>query len=226
MRPTYVFSSAYGRVLTVVTAVAAVAAVLAVAGDLPVRDVLTTALAGALVTLVVWAALGRPAVEVSDGEVVLVNVTRTVRIPWPLLDRAEARWSLEVHTVDGRRWTAWAAPRGSAAGGAMRAARGRGTAEGDRLRWTLWTARRAGARSAAARGVAGRAGERVRRPATAEAVQAAVEERHAALLAAGHLDGARQRAVEAGLRVGVTWNVATIAGALTLAAAVVATRVV
>jgi hypothetical protein len=113
----------------------------------------------------------------------------------------------------------------------MRAARGRGTAEGDRLRWTLWTARRAGGRAGAARGtdghgVDGQGAERTRRPATAETVRAAVEERHAALLAAGHLDGARRRAVEAGLRVGVTWNVATIAGVLTLAAAVVATRAV
>nr|WP_297425594.1 PH domain-containing protein [uncultured Actinotalea sp.] len=226
MRPTYVFSSAYGRVLTAVTAVAAVAAVLAVAGDLPLRDVLTTALAGALVALVVWATLGRPAVEVSDGEVVLVNVTRTVRIPWPLLDRAEARWSLEVHTTDGRRWTAWAAPRGSAAGGAMRAARGRGTAEGDRLRWTLWAAPRAAGRAGPAGAAGGHEAQRVRRPGTAESVQAAVEERHAALLTAGHLDGARQRAADAGLRVVVTWNVPTIAGALTLSAAAVATRVV
>jgi hypothetical protein len=221
VRPTYVFSSAYGRVLTLVTAVAAVAAVLAVAGDLPLRDVLTTALAGTLVAVVVWATLGRPAVEVSDGEVVLVNVTRTVRIPWPLLDRAEARWSLEVHTTDGRRWTAWAAPRSSAAAGAMRSARGRGTDAGNRLRRTLWSTPRA----AAAQARRGRDTERTRRPATAEAARTAIEERHAALLAAGHLDGARRRAVEAGLDVTVRWNVATIAGVLALAAATTATRV-
>jgi hypothetical protein len=210
VHPTYVFSSTFGRVLTVATAVVAAAAVLAVLGELPLRDVLTTVLLGALGILVVWATFGRPAVEVSDGEVVLVNVTRTVRVPWPLLDRAEARWSLEVHTVDGRRWTAWAAPRSSATGGAMRAARDR----------------RAEVREAAAVGpglVHRREG--VRRHATAEGVQAAIEERHAALLAAGHLDGSRSRALEAGLRVAVTWHVATIAGVLALAAAAAATRV-
>lgn len=221
MHPTYVFSSAYGRVLTVVTGVAAVVAALAVAGDLPVRDVITTVLLGALVTVLVWATLGRPEVQVSDGEVVLVNVTRTVRIPWPLLDRAEARWSLEVHTADGRRWTAWAAPRSSAAAGAMRAARGRGAAEGNRLRWMAWAAPRAGADPARDRG----APERTRRPATAEGVRSAIQERHAALLQAGHLDGARTRAADAGLRVTVSWHVGTIAGVLALTGAVVATRV-
>lgn len=210
MSPTYVFSSTFGRVLTVATAVLAVVATLAVLGELPLRDVLTTVLLGALGTLLVWAAFGRPTVEVSDGEVVLVNVTRTVRVPWPLLDRAEARWSLEVHTVDGRRWTAWAAPRSSATAGAMRAARDR--------RAEL----RAG--TALGRGVAHR-DDRTRRPATAEGVQAAIDERQAALLAAGHLDGSRSRAAAAGLRVTVTWHTATIAGVLSLAAAVTATRV-
>lgn len=210
MHPTYVFSSAYGRVLTVVTAVAAVLAVLAVAGDLPLRDVLTTVLSGALVTLVVWAAFGRPAVEVSDGEVVLVNVTRTVRVPWPLLDHAEARWSLEVHTVDGRRWTAWAAPRSGAAG-SLRVARDQGGEV------------RAGA--LLGRGLAHRGGA-IRRRSTAEAVQAAIDERQAGLVQAGHLDGARVRAADAGLRVTVSWHIATIAAALALAGAVVASRVV
>lgn len=196
VHPTDVFSSAYGRVLTVVTGVAAALAVLAVLGELPLRDVLTTLLAGALVTVVVWATLGRPAVEVSDGEVVLVNVTRTVRVPWPLLDRAEARWSLEVHTFDGRRWTAWAAPRSSATGSAVRAARRR------------------------------RSGEDSRLPATAEGVRAAIEERQAVLLQAGHLDDARGRAAEAGLRVAVVWHVGTIATVVGLAGGVLATRVV
>ncbi|MBC7290278.1 MAG: PH domain-containing protein [Actinotalea sp.] len=194
MGPTYVFSSTFGRVLTAATAGVALAATLAVLGDLALRDVLTTVLASALGTLLVWAAFARPAVEVSDGEVVLVNVTRTVRIPWPLLERAEARWSLEVHTTDGRRWTAWAAPRSSAAGGAMRARRGGAQDTG-------------------------------RRPATAEGVQAAIDERQAALLSAGHLDGSRALAEAAGLRVTVSWHRATIAAVVVLTGAVVATRV-
>lgn len=194
MGPTYVFSSTFGRVLTAATAGVALAATLAVLGDLALRDVLTTVLASALGTLLVWAAFARPAVEVSDGEVVLVNVTRTVRIPWPLLERAEARWSLEVHTTDGRRWTAWAAPRSSAAGGAMRARRGGAQDTG-------------------------------RRPATAEGVQAAIDERQAALLSAGHLDGSRALAEAAGLRVTVSWHRATIAAVVLLTGAVVATRV-
>lgn len=207
MRPTYVFSSTYGRVLTVVTAGAAVVAVLAVAGDLPLRDVLTTALVGAVVTLLVWATLGRPQVQVSDGEVVLVNVTRTVRIPWPLVDHAEARWSLEVRTTDGRRWTAWAAPRGSDAVGRRRPG---------------WSAPRAGVAwevlPAAWRGDRGM----VRRRATAAAVADALVERQQALLRAGHLDDARRRAEAGGVVVRVTWHTGTIAGLAVLSAAALA----
>ncbi|WP_182113315.1 MULTISPECIES: PH domain-containing protein [unclassified Actinotalea] len=112
MRPESVFSSGYGRVLTALTAVAAVVAVAGLAGSVAVRDlVLGAALAG-LAVLAVWALFARPAVEVSDGEIVIRNVLRTVRIPWPTVEGADVRWNLVVRTTSGE-WTAWAAPRSS-----------------------------------------------------------------------------------------------------------------
>jgi hypothetical protein len=158
-----------------------VVAVVVVAGVATAGEVLLlvlTVAASALAALLTWALFWRPRVEVSDGGVLIVNVLRTIEAPWPVVDRAEAGWSLVVHTRTGR-WTAWAAPQGSALGAA--------------------------------------------RPerATAEAVAAAVEERRTALLAAGHLDGARRAAEAHGLRETVTWHLGTIAAAVALAAVTV-----
>lgn len=63
----------------------------------------------ALGALAVWAMFWRPVVAVSDGEVVLRNVLRTIRIPWPSLNAVETRFALVLHTSGGR-FTAWAAP--------------------------------------------------------------------------------------------------------------------
>lgn len=184
-----------------VLAVAAWAVALSVAvGGLTARDlaVAATAVSGAgLGTLVAWALFWRPQVEVSPGGVTIVNVVRTIHVPWPVLTEAVAGWSLEVRTR-GHSWTAWAAPRGSAAGEAAR----RRSGDGLLARLT------GGAR-----------------PATAEAVAAAIAQAHETLVAGGHLDGAQRRAEEARLHETVTWHVATIAAALTLLCVVVAAAV-
>ena len=62
-----------------------------------------------LVGGVAWAVYWRPAVEVSDGGVRLVNVLRTIDVPWPALQAVETKWALTLETVWGR-YRAWAAP--------------------------------------------------------------------------------------------------------------------
>jgi len=63
-----------------------------------------------LVAIGAWITYWRPEVEVSDGGVRIVNPWRTIHVPWPALDDVDRRWSLAVSTVDGRRFSAFAAP--------------------------------------------------------------------------------------------------------------------
>lgn len=72
----------------------------------------------ALVALVMWAAYWNPKVIVDDGGVHMVNILRTVTVPWPAIKDIETKWSLTLVTAYGK-YTAWAAP----APGGMAAAR-------------------------------------------------------------------------------------------------------
>ena len=56
-----------------------------------------------------WAMYWRPCVEVSAGEVKVVNVTRTYDIPWPAIEGIDTRWALTLETTYGR-VRSWAAP--------------------------------------------------------------------------------------------------------------------
>ena len=204
MAPTDVFFSTPGRVLSGLTALAALLLVAGLAGDVRAADLVLAAALGSLAVLTVWAVLGRPCVEVSDGTVVLRNVLRTVTIPWPTVRRTEVGWSLVVHTTAGR-WTAWAAPRSSGTARAVRRRRGDASADapdGD-----------------AAGVVAPDAHGRRHHAATAEAVAAAIDDRLDALRRAGHLDGAERVVAEHGLRP-------TIASAAALVLVAVGTRLV
>ena len=62
-----------------------------------------------LPAVAVWAVFYRPGVAVDDAGVELINVLRTVRLPWPSIQRVDTRWSLTLHTAYGR-YSAWAAP--------------------------------------------------------------------------------------------------------------------
>ncbi len=214
MNPTDVFGSTPGRVLTGATAVAAVVLVAALAGEVPAPDLVLAASLGGLAVLVVWAVLGRPDVEVSDGTVVLHNVLRTVTIPWPTVVGTEVGWSFTVQTTAGR-WVAWAAPRASGTARAVRRRRGRG--EADDVVAAAGAPAPAGARAA---------GGRRRHAATAEAVAVAVDERLVVLRRAGHLDDAERMVAEHGLRPTVTWHRTTLTGAVALALVAAATRLV
>ncbi len=63
----------------------------------------------ALISLLVWATFWNPAVQVSNGGVRLVNVWRTVDVPWPAILRIETKWALTLVTEYGE-FPAWAAP--------------------------------------------------------------------------------------------------------------------
>ena len=195
---TEVYASTYGRVLTVALAAVGVLVVIGTASVGEPRPLALGALGSAALVGGAWALFWRPKVEVSDGGVTVVNVIRTVHVPWPVLVEAEPGWSLVVRTT-GHRWTAWAAPRASAAGTGLRTMR----------------ARRRGPDRAE------HAPERQR--ATSDVVAAAITRRQDALLAAGHLDGARRIAEQAGLAETVTWHCGTIAAALALVCALVLT---
>jgi hypothetical protein len=62
-----------------------------------------------LASLLVWAMYWRPCVQVDDGGVHLVNVLRTIDLPWPSIQRIDTKWALILYTAYGS-YTAWAAP--------------------------------------------------------------------------------------------------------------------
>ena len=56
-----------------------------------------------------WALFWRPCVIVDDGGVHVVNVFRTIDLPWPSINAIDTKWALRLYTSYGR-YTAWAAP--------------------------------------------------------------------------------------------------------------------
>ena len=63
----------------------------------------------ALTALSCWATFWRPEVVVDDGGIHVVNVFRTIDVPWPSLRAVDTKWALTLITDHGR-FTAWAAP--------------------------------------------------------------------------------------------------------------------
>jgi hypothetical protein len=190
-----VFRSTFGRVLTVVIgAICALTAVVIVVGggfgDLwPVLPWL------ALVAGSCWATFWRPRVEVSDGGVRLVNVMRTIDVPWPAITGIETRWALTLLTAYGT-FTAWAAP-----------ARGRGPVR---------RAMRADSFPFRAMPSLGRGPDEVAPGAAREAAEI-VREHWERLRAGGHLDNPVLEHEKAPVR----WHVGTIAAGLLLVGLVV-----
>jgi hypothetical protein len=187
-----VFRSTFGRVLTVVIVAICGITALLIAVDGNGTDLLGFAPWLALLAGGCWATFWRPRVEVTDGGVRLVNVTRTIDIPWPAIAGIETRWALTLRTAYGK-FTAWAAP-APGRGPMRRAVRvdpdllGRAVRVGSETHPEL---------------TVGPAGE------AAEMVQAHWE----ALRAAGHLDNP----VLEHERVPVRWHIGTIAGGVVLA---------
>jgi hypothetical protein len=104
-----VFRSVWGRVLCVVLGVACVGSLAALLVSDGVTALWQVAPPLALVVGACWAIFWRPAVVVHDGGVRIVNVFRTVELPWPSIERVDTKYALTLYTAYGR-FTAWAAP--------------------------------------------------------------------------------------------------------------------
>jgi Bacterial PH domain len=115
------YRPSFGRALTVaIGAICAIGIVVLTAQE-GLRGFLQATPWFALGGGVCWALFWRPRVDVSDGGVRIVNVLRTIDIPWPAIQLVDTKWALTVVTAYGR-FTAWAAP-SPGARGAMRSSR-------------------------------------------------------------------------------------------------------
>ena len=104
-----VFRPSFGRVMTVVFGIlGAVALVSTLIGD-GSRAALLLAPWDVLAVGLVWAIYWRPEVAVDDAGVQVVNVLRTINLPWPSIQRIDTKWALTLYTHYGK-VTAWAAP--------------------------------------------------------------------------------------------------------------------
>lgn len=56
-----------------------------------------------------WITFWQPSVSVDDAGVRLVNVSRTIMLPWPSIQRIDTKWALALTTASAT-FTAWAAP--------------------------------------------------------------------------------------------------------------------
>lgn len=101
--------SSGGQMLAVGIAVLVAAAAVFVVLEDEFSAVLTVWPWLALVLWISWGMYWRPEVSVSDSGVRLVNVTRTIDVPWPALRSIDTKWALTLHTEWGR-FRAWAAP--------------------------------------------------------------------------------------------------------------------
>ncbi len=204
----------YGRALTIVIAAICAVTVVVVAWKEGAAEALAFAPWLALMTLACWASFWRPCVEVSAGGVRLVNVTRTVDVPWPAIQMIETKWALTLVTAVGT-FTSWAAP----APGARAAARSMPSSDQAALhqrslpRW-----RPPAAATAATHGV--RPGDLPDTPSGAAATK--IRARWEQLRAEGHLDDPRLERTAAT----VHWHTGTlVAAAGLLLLAVIATIV-
>lgn len=103
------FRPAFGRGLTVAIGAASIAALIFLAATSGLADAALTLPWLCLAVTCCWAIFWRPNVGVSDAGVRLVNVTRTIEIPWPALVDVQTRYALTLVTAYGR-FAAWAAP--------------------------------------------------------------------------------------------------------------------
>lgn len=62
-----------------------------------------------LFAVLAWALFWNPRIQVDNSGVLLVNVFRTIRLPWPSIQEIDTKWSLTLKTAYGS-FGAWAAP--------------------------------------------------------------------------------------------------------------------
>lgn len=103
-----VFVSRFNRVLAVL--IWAASAALTVGLLVSVHDArLLYVVPCALFAFMGWALLWRPRLTVEDDGIEVVNVTRTVRIPWQALIHVDTKYALTLYTP-GRKFPVWSAP--------------------------------------------------------------------------------------------------------------------
>lgn len=180
-----VYRPRLGRAIAVVVVVVCAFALGALVIDAGASAVVEYGAWLGLIALAAWAMFWRPEVAVSDGGVRLVNVTRTIDLPWPAITAIEMKWVLELETAYGR-YSAWAAPARSRGASRRSALIPRGTYRTSDASAAVWRVER-GTNPAAA---------------TAETIAARWEQ----LRRAGHLDEPRLEHE----RAPVHWHVTTI----------------
>lgn len=103
-----VFVSRFNRVLAVL--IWAAAAALIVGLLVSVHDVrLLYVVPCALFAFIGWALLWRPRLTVADDGIEVINVTRTVDIPWQALIHVDTKYALTLYTP-GHKYPVWSAP--------------------------------------------------------------------------------------------------------------------
>ncbi len=103
-----IFRPKLGRWLTIALWALSIIAMIAVLFQNPAAA-LRAAPWLALLSGGVWAAYWRPEVVVDVAGVHLVNVLRTIDLPWPAIQRIDTKWALTLFTAYGK-FVAWAAP--------------------------------------------------------------------------------------------------------------------
>jgi len=114
------FHSRFNRILAVVAWALTLFALItsAIAGVLAPATAARIVLPLALVGLAAYAVLWRPRLVVDDDAVTVVNVLRTIVIPWSALIDVDTKFSLTLRTPNGR-YSVWAAPAPGRTGVAM-----------------------------------------------------------------------------------------------------------
>ncbi|HEY0258813.1 MAG TPA: PH domain-containing protein [Lacisediminihabitans sp.] len=114
-----VFHSRFNRILAIVIwALEVFVLVTTVVAGQFADQPLTTIVPELFVAGFVYVLLWRPGVKIDDEAVTLVNVLRTISVPWPALIDVDTRFSLSLRTPNAS-YSAWAAPAPGRTGLAM-----------------------------------------------------------------------------------------------------------
>ncbi|MDW4571165.1 PH domain-containing protein [Microbacterium sp. M3] len=98
----------FGRVLAVVTVVVCALGIVALFLTEP-ADAVRYVWPVLLVAVLAWALFWRPSLLVQEHGITVENVLRTRFVPWPAITAIDTRYSLTLHTAEGR-VPVWAAP--------------------------------------------------------------------------------------------------------------------
>lgn len=107
--PDFSYRPAFGRGLAVAVAVICLLALVLTLFQDGISSFLGSLPWLAFITWLVWAIFWAPEIRVDDAGVHLVNVTRTLHLPWPSIRAVDTKWSLTLITWYGT-FSAWAAP--------------------------------------------------------------------------------------------------------------------